>query len=58
MGICSNILVQHELASGELVRVSDITLDGYGFFFVHRQSDMRTAALAALRASLMTAVGC
>ncbi len=56
VGICSDILVRHELASGELVRVSEITLQGYGFFFVHRRGDSRKAALAALRASLMAAV--
>lgn len=57
VGICSDILVRHELASGELVRVSDVPLDGYGFFFVHRRGDSRKAALAALCASLMDAVG-
>ena len=57
VGICSDILVRHEIASGELVRVSDVALDGYGFFFVHRRGDPRKAALAALRASLITAVG-
>jgi LysR family transcriptional regulator, glycine cleavage system transcriptional activator len=56
VGICSDILVRRELASGQLVRVSDVTLDGYGFFFVHRRGDTRKAALAALRASLMAAV--
>lgn len=57
VGICSDILVRHELASGELVRVSDVPLDGYGFFFIHRRGDSRKAALAALRTSLMAAVG-
>ena len=57
VGICSDILVRHELASGELVRVSNVTLDGYGFFFVHRRGDSRKEALAALRESLMAAVG-
>lgn len=56
VGICSDILVRRELASGQLVRVSDVTLDGYGFFFVHRRGDPRKAALAALRSSLMAAV--
>ncbi len=56
VGICSDILVRRELASGELVRVSDITLEGYGFYLVHRRGDSRKAALAALRASLMAAV--
>ena len=57
VGICSDILVWRELDSGELVRVSDVTLDGYGFYFVHRRSDSRKAALSALRVSLITAVG-
>ena len=57
VGICSDILVRRELDSGELVRVSDITLDGYGFYFVHRRGDSRKAALSALRASLIAAVG-
>lgn len=56
VGICSDILVRRELASGELVRVSDITLDGYGFFFVHRRDDTRKSALAALCESLTTAL--
>jgi LysR family glycine cleavage system transcriptional activator len=56
VGICSDILVRRELASGQLVRVSDVTLDGYGFFFVQRRGDSRKAALAALRASLIAAV--
>ena len=56
VGICSDILVRRELASGQLVRVSAVTLDGYGFFFVHRRGDVRKAALAALRDSLMAAV--
>ncbi len=56
VGICSDILVRHELASGQLVRVSDVALEGYGFFFVHRRGDSRKAALAALRAALMAAV--
>lgn len=56
VGICSDVLVRRELASGELVRVSDITLDGYGFFFVHRRGDARKAALAALRESLTIAM--
>ncbi len=56
VGICSDILVRHEIASGQLIRVSDVPLDGYGFFFVHRRGDSRKAALAALRESLMTAV--
>ncbi len=56
VGICSDILVGRELASGDLVRVSDITLDGYGFFFVHRLGDSRKAALAALRESITAAM--
>ena len=56
-GICSGILVRHEITSGELVRVSDVALEGYGFFFVHRRGAPRKAALAALRASLIAAVG-
>lgn len=43
VGICSDILVRHELASGQLVRVSDAPLDGHGFFFVHRRGDSRKA---------------
>ena len=57
VGICSDILVRSELASGELVRVSDITLEGYGFYLVHRPGDSRKAALSALLTSLKAAVG-
>ena len=56
VGICSDFLVRRELASGELVRVSDVPLNGYGFFFVHRRGDSRKAAFTALRESLMAAV--
>lgn len=56
VGICSDILVRRELASGQLVHVSDVALDGYGFFLVHRRGDSRKAALAALRDSLVAAL--
>ncbi len=56
VGICSDILVRRELASGELFQVSDVTLDGYGFFLVHRSGDSRKSALAALRESLTAAL--
>jgi LysR family transcriptional regulator, glycine cleavage system transcriptional activator len=36
LAICSDVLVGPELASGALVRVSDISLPGYGFYVVSR----------------------
>lgn len=35
LAICSDVLVASELKAGKLLRLSDITLPGYGFYLVH-----------------------
>jgi LysR family glycine cleavage system transcriptional activator len=47
LAICSDVLVEPELASGTLVRVSDITLPGYGFYVVHRPGHAKEASIRA-----------
>ena len=34
VAICSDLLIRQELSDGSLVRVSSITLDGYGLYLV------------------------
>ena len=41
LGLCSDVLVGPELASGALVRVSEITLPGYGYHVVWRAEHPR-----------------
>ena len=48
LGLCSDVLVARELRDGRLVRVSDIVLPGYGFYFVYRAEHPRRRALEAL----------
>ncbi|MCB2135133.1 MAG: LysR family transcriptional regulator [Rhodobacteraceae bacterium] len=48
LGLCSDVLVARELRDGRLLRVSDIVLPGYGFFFVYRTEHPRSRALEAL----------
>jgi LysR family glycine cleavage system transcriptional activator len=47
LAICSDVLVGRELANGTLVRVSDITLPGYGFYIVHRAGHPKEASIRA-----------
>lgn len=48
LGLCSDVLVARELRDGRLLRVSDIVLPGYGFYFVYRAEHPRRRALEAL----------
>ena len=48
LGLCSDVLVARELHDGRLIRISDIVLPGYGFYFVYRAEHPRRAALEAL----------
>jgi LysR family transcriptional regulator, glycine cleavage system transcriptional activator len=41
IGICSDVLVAQELASGALVRAFDLKLPGYGFYLVYRRGHRR-----------------
>ena len=56
IGLCSDLLVRRELQAGTLVRVSAVSLPGYGFYFVHRPDHPRMAAIAAVRAWMATVV--
>ena len=47
LGICSDILVGRELADGTLVRLSTITLAGFGFYIVHRPGHPKAASVTA-----------
>jgi LysR family transcriptional regulator, glycine cleavage system transcriptional activator len=48
LGLCSDVLVARELADGRLLRVSDIVLPGYGFYFVYRAEHPKRRTLEAL----------
>jgi LysR family transcriptional regulator, glycine cleavage system transcriptional activator len=56
IAICSDVLVGEELNSGQLVRLFDITLPGYGFYLVYRPHHPRQRAITIFREwlSLMT----
>ena len=48
LGLCSSVLIARELRDGSLLRVSDIVLIGYGFYFVYRAEHPRSEALEGL----------
>ena len=48
IAILSDVIVGRELADGTLVRLSDITLPGYGFYAVHRHGHPNEATIRAL----------
>lgn len=48
LGLCSDVLVARELCDGRLLRVSDIVLPGYGFYFVFRADHPRRRPLEVL----------
>lgn len=50
IAICSDVLVEAELASGALVQVSNITIPGYGFYIVYRTGDAKLASIKAFAA--------
>jgi len=54
IGICSDVLVAHELEAGTLVKAFDLKLPGYGFYLVHPAGHPREPAIAALSAWLQT----
>ena len=47
IGICSDVLVAHELAKGILVKAFDIRLPGYRFYLVHAAAHSRDKAIDA-----------
>ncbi|WP_227751796.1 LysR substrate-binding domain-containing protein [Tabrizicola oligotrophica] len=50
IAICSDILVAPELASGALVRVSSLALEGYAFIAAHRPNHPRQQTIKAFEA--------
>ena len=47
VGLFSDVLVAHELATGELVRLLDHALPGFGFYFAHRPDHPRQTIIDA-----------
>jgi LysR family transcriptional regulator, glycine cleavage system transcriptional activator len=47
VAICSDVLVAPELASGALVKVSRLTLPGYGFYLVYLPTHPRVTSIEA-----------
>jgi LysR family glycine cleavage system transcriptional activator len=50
IGICSDILVEAELASGALAKVADIALPGFGFYLAYVPNHPRQALIATFAA--------
>jgi len=47
IGICSDVLVAHELEAGILVKALNLKLPGYGFYLVHTSGHPRQKAIDA-----------
>ncbi|HEY6434224.1 MAG TPA: LysR substrate-binding domain-containing protein, partial [Acetobacteraceae bacterium] len=47
IGLCSDVLVARELQVGALVKVSEVSLPGFGFFAAHMPGHPRAPAIAA-----------
>lgn len=47
VAICSDVLVASELGNEKLLRLSNVTLGGYGFYVVHRRSHPRETSIIA-----------
>lgn len=47
VAICSDVLVEPELANGTLLQISNITIPGYGFYIVYRAGDAKLASIKA-----------
>jgi LysR family glycine cleavage system transcriptional activator len=47
VGICSDVLVAHELQVGTLVKVSELSLPGFGFFAAHLPEHPRQPTIVA-----------
>ena len=50
IGICSDVLVATELAEGSLVKVSKVTLPGYGFYGIRRSGHPKETAIKSFLA--------
>jgi LysR family glycine cleavage system transcriptional activator len=55
IAVCSDVLVAPELASGALVKVANVTLPGYGFYIVHRNSHPKLISIKAFVAWALAA---
>ena len=47
LAVCSDVLVSSELANGKLLRLSEVTLPGYGFYVVYRPKHPKAAMISA-----------
>jgi LysR family glycine cleavage system transcriptional activator len=56
IGICSNVHVAHELATGALVKLFDLGLPGYRFYVVRRPGHPREKTIKAFAGWLQSAV--
>jgi len=61
IALCSDVLIERELANGTLLQLSDITLPGYGFYVVWRSGHRKEPAINAfatwLRSDVRSARG-
>jgi LysR family glycine cleavage system transcriptional activator len=55
IAICSDVLVAPELASGALVKLTNVTMPGCSFYIVHRASHPKMASIKAFVAWAMEA---
>ena len=55
IAICSDVLVAPELASGALVKLTNMTMPGCGFYIVHRASHPKMSSIKAFVAWAMEA---
>jgi LysR family glycine cleavage system transcriptional activator len=55
IAICSDVLVAPELASGALVKVTDVAMPGCSFYIVHRASHPKMSSIKAFVAWAMEA---
>ena len=55
IAICSDVLVAPELASGTLVKLSNVTIPGCAFYIVHRANHPKMASIKAFVAWAMKA---
>ena len=55
IAICSDLLVAPELASGALVKLTNVTMPGCAFYIVHRASHPKMASIKAFVAWAMEA---
>lgn len=47
LAVCSDVLISSELANGKLLRLSEVSLPGYGFYIVYRPKHSKAATITA-----------